>query len=190
MPSATSPLDLERLFKLRLVVARFGELDLARWWNTTGQLGRLGAAALRRGFPRTHHFAQARAVFAVAAQRCTEIFDVPGCVTLWRLPQPIEEQIENRWETWLDNAPEWNAFFERIAAIQGTDLAALLKELDLASDTELQAGARLRRSAERRAVPLPGTFDATDEHLTLLALGFSRGEPGALAVPYARRSDE
>ncbi len=54
-------IDLDRLLKLRLVVARFGEMDLAKWWNTKGQLGRLGAAALRRGFPRTHHFAQHRA---------------------------------------------------------------------------------------------------------------------------------
>ena len=51
-------IDLDRLLKLRLVVARFGEMDLAKWWNTMGQLGRLGAAALRtfsihvRGAPR------------------------------------------------------------------------------------------------------------------------------------------
>ena len=63
-------IDLDRLLKLRLVIVRFGEMDLARWWNTKGQLGKLGAAALRRGFPRTHYFAQARSVFAVAAHRC------------------------------------------------------------------------------------------------------------------------
>lgn len=79
--------DLDRLLKLRLVVARFGEMDGARWWNTKGQLGRFGAAALRRGFPRTHRFAQARAVFAVAAHRCAEVFDPPGGVTLWRMPE-------------------------------------------------------------------------------------------------------
>ena len=65
----SSAIDLDHLLKLRLVVARFGEMDGARWWNTKGQLGRLGAAALRHGFPRTHRFAQARAVFAVAALR-------------------------------------------------------------------------------------------------------------------------
>ena len=36
-------IDLDRLLKLRLVVARFGEMDLATWWNTKGQLGRLGS---------------------------------------------------------------------------------------------------------------------------------------------------
>jgi hypothetical protein len=30
-------------------------------------------------------------------------------------------------------------------------------------------------------------FSGTDDDVSLLALGFARGEPGALAVPYARR---
>jgi len=66
-------LDFDGLLKLRLIVARFGEMDLARWWNTRGRLDRLGFSALRRGFPRTHYFAQARSVFAVAAHRCRAI---------------------------------------------------------------------------------------------------------------------
>ena len=107
-------IDLDRLLKLRLVVARFGEMDIAKWWNTKGQLGRLGAAALRRGFPRTHHFAQARSVFAVAAHRCAEVFDPPGSVTLWRLPESIEEEFDARWEHWLDNAHDWTPFFQRL----------------------------------------------------------------------------
>ena len=32
------PLNFDRLLKLRLVVARVGEMDLARWWNTNGLL--------------------------------------------------------------------------------------------------------------------------------------------------------
>lgn len=63
-----SKIDLDRLLKLRLTVARYGEMDLARWWNTK-QLGPNGAKVLRRGFPRTYHFAQARASFAVAVHR-------------------------------------------------------------------------------------------------------------------------
>src|SRR5438876_12205458 len=105
-------IDLDRLLKLRLVVARVGEMDLAKWWNTKGQLGRLGAAALRRGFPRTYHFAQARSVFAVAAHRCAEVFDPPGCVTLWRLPEEIGEEFDTRWEHWLDHAAEWQSVFQ------------------------------------------------------------------------------
>lgn len=179
--------DLERLLKLRVVVARFGEMDGARWWNTKGQLGRLGAAALRRGFPRTHRFAQARSVFAVAAHRCTEVFEPPGCVTLWHLPEAVEEAFDARWEHWLDNAGEWTEFFEKLESLPGTELTELLRSFELVEERDLEAYGRLRRSAEGRAVPLPGVFAGTDADVALLALGFARGEAGALAVPYARR---
>ena len=182
-------IDLDRLLKLRLLVARFGEMDLARWWNTKGQLGRLGAAALRRGFPRTHRFAQARSVFAVAAHRCAEVFEPPGCVTLWRLPEAVEEEFDARWEHWLDNAHDWTSFFEKLESLQGNNLTAILRTFEMVSDQDLEGYAKLRRSAEGRAVPLPGLFSGTDSDVALLALGFARGEPNALAVPYARRSD-
>ncbi|MBL8528757.1 MAG: BrxE family protein [Burkholderiales bacterium] len=182
-------LDIDLLLKLRLVVARFGEMDLAKWWNTKGQLGRLGTSALRRGFPRTHRFAQARSVFAVAAHRCAEIFDPPGCVTLWRLPEAIEEEFDARWEHWLDNATDWSLFFEKLEGMQGNDLAAILRAFEIVSDRDLDAYAKLRRSAEGRAVPLPGTFSGNDADVALLAFGFARGEPGALAVPYVRRGN-
>lgn len=179
-------INLDQLFQLRLIVARFGEMDLARWWNTSGQLGRLGALALCRGFPRTHPFAQARSVFAVAAHRCTEVFDPPGSVTLWRLPDAIEEEFEGRWEQWLGNAAEWTAFFEKLKSLSGTDLASILRSFAVVTDRNVEIFGHLRRSAEGRAVPLPGLFSCTDDDVALLALGFARGELNALAVPYAR----
>jgi hypothetical protein len=182
-------IDLDRLLKLRLLVARFGEMDLAKWWNTKGQLGPLGAAALRRGFPRTHRFAQARSVFAVAAHRCAEVFDPPGCVTLWRLPESIEEEFDARWQDWLDGAADWAPFFEKLEELQGNDLTTVLRTFELVSERDLEAFGKLRRSAEGRAVPLSGLFSGNDSDIALLALGFGRGEPSALAVPYARRAD-
>jgi hypothetical protein len=187
MTQAKVAIDLNRLLKLRFVVARFGEMDLAKWWNTKGQLGRLGSTALRRGFPRTHYFAQARSVFAVAAHRCAEVFDPPGCVTLWRLPEAVEEEFDARWEHWLDHTSEWQPFFQKIESIDGSDLIATLRTFDLVTDRDVEALSRLRRSAEGRALPLSGTFSETDDDVTLLALGFVRGETGALVVPYARR---
>lgn len=181
------PIDLDRLLKLRLVVARFGEMDLAKWWNTKGQLGRLGAAALRRGFPRTHRFAQARSVFAVAAHRCSELFDPPGSVTLWRLTEATEEEFDARWEHWLDHAGEWTPFFEKLEALQGSDLLSVLRSFDLIGERQVEAYTKLGRSAEGRAVALPAVFSGTDHDVSLLALGFARGETGAPAVPYARR---
>ena len=181
--------DFDRLLRLRVLVARFGEMDLARWWNTKGQLGRLGAAALRRGFPRTHWFAQARSVFAVAAHRCAEVFDPPACVTLWRLPESIEEEFDARWELWLDNPADWLPFFQQVEELKGSDLTQILRSFDVVDERDLEAYARLRRSAEGRAVPISEPFSGKDSDVALLALGFARGEPSALAVPYARRAD-
>jgi hypothetical protein len=180
-------IDLDRLLKLRLVVARFGEMDLAKWWNTKGQLGRLGVAALRRGFPRTHYFAQARSVFAVAAQRCSEVFEPPESVTLWRLPESVEEEFDVRWEHWLDHATEWTPFFQKLETLQGLDLIAALRQFGLAAEGDVDGFRNLHRSAEGRAVPLPNTFSETDADVALLALGFGKGEVGSLAVPYARK---
>jgi len=184
----SSAIDLDRLLKLRLAVARFGEMDMAKWWNSNGQLGKYGAMTLGRGFPRTHYFAQARSVFAVAAHRCVEVFDAAGCATLWRLPEVIEEEFDARWETWLDDAGSWVPFFQELEGLQGADLVSHLQALKLVGDRELEVLSRLRRSAEGRAVPLPGVLEA-DADVTLLALGFSRGESAALAVPYIRRAD-
>jgi hypothetical protein len=59
--AASEPdLDLEWLLKVRTVVARIGEMNLARWWNSNGQLGsqggvgpapRIAANALLRAGP-------------------------------------------------------------------------------------------------------------------------------------------
>ncbi len=189
---ASSPelLDLERLLKLRLVVARVGEKDNARWWNTDRMLGPLGASALKRGFPRTHRFAQARAVFTVAAHRCRETYDPPSAVTLWKLPVVLEDQFAARWPDWLDQAEHRDYFFGPLEAVKGTDLLGTLRRFDLISPAEEGQAGRLRRSAENRAVLIPGGPTVDDTLLTLLAAGFHRGEPGSLTVPYAKMEDQ
>lgn len=161
-------------------------MDLANWWNTRGQLSRLGTAAVRRGFPRTHFFAQARSVFAVAGFRCREVFDPPQSVTLWQLPEPLEEAFDARWEHWLDQADNWRRFFQELATMKDTNLSAVLKSFNLVTDEDIERLSHLRRSAEGRAVLLPIPFTSTNSDIASLALGFSRAEPGALAVPYAR----
>ena len=179
-------IDFDRLLKLRLVVARVGEMDLAKWWNTRGQLGRLGSAAVRRGFPRTHYFAQARSVFSVAGFRCRDVFDPPQSVTLWHLPEAVEEEFETHWERWLDHADQWEPFFLELEALKETELKSVLQSFNLITDEDAELFSRLRRSAEGRAVPIPAPFTTTNRDVASLALGFARGEPGALAVPYAR----
>ena len=181
----TNPLDLDRLLRLRLVVARVGEMDNARWWNTKGQLGRLGASILRRGFPRTHVFAQARSVFAVAAHRCAEVFNPPRSMTLWMLPASVEDAFDARWPQWLDEAESWQPFFKRLAELQTVDLMGTFESWGLADTESLAESQRLKRSAGAPALLVPSTGGLNDALVTQLALGFSRGEPGSPVIPYA-----
>lgn len=175
------------LLRLRLVVARYGEMDMARWWNTRDQLGVFGAAALKRGFPRTHHFAQARSVFTVASERCRQVFNPAGCVTLWRLTDDIEGGFEADWEHWLDRADEWSPFFESIRSLSmDADLATTLRRLNLAGDDDLEALKELKPGSGSRSIQLASPFSGSQRDVRLLALAFSRGEPGSLVVPYAR----
>jgi hypothetical protein len=185
----TEPFDAGHVLKLRVVVARIGEMDRAGWWNTRGQLGPLGVLAVSRGLPRTHHFAQARAVFAVAAHRCAEVFDHPASWTLWRLPRGIEDAFGARWEHWVDEASTWAPFFVRVAELEGTDVAAALHDLGLVDEGDLEAAAKLRTSAEGRAVALPDRFSGTRRDIALLALGLSLGGQSSPAVPCALAED-
>ena len=161
-------------------------MDAAKWWNTQGMLGRRGAVVLKRGFPSTHYFSQARIVFEVARSRCHEIFDPPGCMTLWSLPADIEGQFQDHWQGWLDEIEKWAPVFQQLAAQSGTDLLQSLGEFDLISQLQLDTVAKLRRSAENRAVPISGTFRPHDSIIALLAAGFARGRTSNPAIPYAR----
>jgi hypothetical protein len=182
-------IDLDRLLKLRLIVARHGEMDRAGWWNTNGMLGRHGAIALSRGLPKTHRFAQARVVFSVARSRCDELFNAPGSVTLWRLPAEIEDRFDEHWQFWLNDGDTWATFFDQLATPEETDLLSALRQRDLLSGAQVETVQGLRRSAEARAVPLLGERVLDDDLVALLAGGFSRGERGAPAVPYTRLAD-
>ena len=62
----------------------------------------------------------------------------------------------------------------------------ILSAFDLLDEADTEAASKLRRSAESRAVQLPGAHVPCDESVAMLAAGFSRGEPRKLAVPYAR----
>lgn len=182
-------LDLEWLLKVRTVIARIGEMDLARWWNTNGQLGPQGASVLRRGFPRTHYFAQTRSVCMVAAARCAQIFDLPGAVTLWRLTDTIEERLDVVWEGGLDDARSWRPFFERVAGLKSTDVALALREFELVTDEEVGAKFGTKKSPDGRSIELSAGFDGGRKTVAMLALAFGAGSPGNLVVPYARRAD-
>lgn len=177
-------LDLDTLLRLRLVIARLGEMDGAGWWNTRGVLSANGAFVFRRTFPQTHAFAQARVAFAVARSRCQEVFAPPNCATLWHLPAEIEDQFEDRWQDWLDQAETWQPFFDNLTAIKDGEVIAALQQFDLIGAAEVTAVQRLTISTEGRSVLLPPSPAVDDGGVRLLAAAFSLAKPGKLVIPY------
>lgn len=177
---------LKNLFQLRLLVARYGEMDCAKWWNTQGMLGNFGNMLFKRGFPRSHLFAQARIVFAVARDRCNKVFHQPNSTTLWNMPAQIEFQLAIQWSGWLDDAEGWASVFKKVESLKVGELLATMQDMELASPSHAAAAANLRRSAEGRAVPVGAVERLHDDAVTMLAAAFSRGQAGQLAVPYAR----
>lgn len=107
-------------------------------------------------------------------------------MTLWHLPAALENQFEARWQYWLDEVDTWRPFFQDLAIWQEDDLLTALMHFALVSPAQREVVGTLRRAAEGCAVPLPGVHQPNDEVLTLLAVGFARGEPGSPAIPYAR----
>ena len=187
MKARITNIDFTRLFKLRLIVARHGEMDNARWWNTNKMLGNMGSAALKRGFPSTYHFAQARAVFEVAAARSREVFVNPvGSVTLWDLSAQVEDEFEDIYHGWLDDRDTWATFFEIVKTLPGTDLLSSLEQCALINHSTTETVRSLRRSNENRSVALPGERQLNDDLITLLAAAFALSEPDAPAIPYAK----
>ena len=135
----SNDVDLDRLLKLRLIVARHGEMDGMRWWNTDGVLSRKGRLLMSRGFPKTHYFAQARLVFEVARSRSAERFTaVPGCITLWSLPAMVEDEFDAKWANWLDDGESWAEFFDGLQVQDGDLLTALGAHDLLPSDHNAQ----------------------------------------------------
>jgi hypothetical protein len=179
-------IDFAHLLRVRLFVARFGEMDLSQWWNTRGVLGQMGEKAISRGFPKTHFFAQARVVFTVAAERCRDIFDPPQAVTLWNLNAEIEDRFDSEWSRWIGQSSDWVSFFAELSTVRSDDLLEEAKRLRIADDSLILEARQLRRTAENRAVPIPIQAGLNTHAITLLALGFFRGEPGSPAIPYMK----
>jgi hypothetical protein len=177
-------LDYDWLLKLRVTVARCGEMDLSRWWNTSKQLGPSGISVLKRGFPRTHHFAQARSVMAVASHRCEQLLSQNNAITLWCLPEAMEDRFESLWETWLARHMDWRPYFEAVAAIRTGDVIAATTDLGLVTKDDIKALRALKAAPDGRGLKVGKSFAGERRQIALLALGFSVGRANEPVVPY------
>lgn len=179
----------KKIAALRMAVARQGEMDRAKWWNTKGLLSRVGELAISRGFPKSHVFARCRAAFAVASSRSDEVFNPPDSYTLWRLPVEIEDQLEDAWAGWLESPDEWKDLLERIDAAAGNDLVSVLTSLELASEQSADRAKGLRRADDLKSVPIKLNGETVIQAIELLAAAHNCSEPGKLAVPFIRQED-
>lgn len=181
--------DTETIVKLRIVIARCGEMDRFKWWNTKGMLSSIGEMAISRGFPKTHVFARCRAVFAVAAARSDEVFNPPDSFTLWRLPVEIEDRIEDAWANWLENPDPWKAFLGEVDEASSKSTQAVLTGLGLVSPEVAEKASKLRRADDMRSVPIKVGMESISEAIVLLAAAHNSSEPGKLAVPFIREEE-
>lgn len=178
-------IDLERLFRLRAAVGRFGEMDGAGWWNTQGVLGARGGAVYKRGLPETHFLARVRVVTAVAAERSRTIYPATGAATLWSLPPALERSLSFQERSWATNGArdDWTDFAAALQAPSG-DLTAWLSELGLVDEAVVAKAAGLEPDPGGKGVLIPGPV--TNEAIQLLALGHARGGARNLLVPFIR----
>jgi hypothetical protein len=178
-------IDLERLFRLRAAVGRFGEMDAAGWWNTRELLGGRGAAVYKRGLPETHFLARVRVVTAVAAERSRTIYPATGVATLWSLPPALERSLSFQERSWAMNGSR-DAWADFAAAVQSPsgDLPAWLSELGLVDEGVVEKASRIEPDPGGKGVPVPGPV--TNEAIQLLALGHGRGGAKNLLVPFIR----
>jgi len=167
-----------------MAVGRCGEMDRSQWWNTRGMLSSLGKLAVERGLPKTHLFARARAVFAVASHRCDEVYNPANSYTLWRLPAEIEDQAENAYADIVNNLNEWDLFIEKVNASSSLPLLEALLSLELISTDVAEQATRLRRSNDLRSVSIANVESIDSSTVAVMAAAFSRSERGKLAVPY------
>ena len=127
----------------------------------------------------------------MARQRCSEVLDLPSRVTLWRMTDGIEDAFEARWEDWLDAAPDWRPFFEAVARISSPDVNSALRGMGLVDEDDFAVLEDSEGRGRRTRCPGPGpVLGRAPRAAALLALGFAKGAPSTLVVPYARQADD
>ena len=114
------------------------------------------------------------------------MYNPPDGVTLWDLPAEVENAFDERWPVWLETQSSWQEFFGSLESMPGEDLLRAFEGICPLPATALDAAKRMKRAADQKAVPLGEVAAVTDDLVSQLAAGFSKGEPGRVAVPFAK----
>lgn len=182
LTQAASP--LEYLLRARLWVARLGEGDVLKWWQTEAVLGPDGAFVGPRVLPKTHAVGRARLAFAAARYACDERYPHPGATHLFRLDASTEDQFEGFLHATLDDSRYWEEILGRLEAL-GPDCepGQALAEAGLVDEDLLSAVSSLDLGPDSRSLGLQRA-PQSESDLALLTAGFARGRTGRLVVPY------
>ena len=178
-----SKVNPEQLFKSRIIIGRYGEMDIARWWNTSGILSSLGSKVASRGLPRTEFYGRARVLFAVAAQRTRQYFSPPEAFTLWSLPPSVENALDEAMIRWAHEGRSWPVVEEALAGLKLGGIEQALQSADVAPDHISGLVPKLKAGPEGKSILLPQSSKIMDETVALLAAAFSRSRPESLLLP-------
>jgi len=174
---------LHKLLEACLVVARLGESDMHGWWATDGLLGADGAFVGPRVLPKTHPTARARIVFAVASYACMERHPDKSARSIFRLGAVTMDRLDAVLVDKLGDFDWWESWMTRLQAVnKATPFGEVLTGLEIVTSADLGKVAKAALGPDGRSLLLPSPRDAAGA-IRLLAAGFSRSQPGQLAVP-------
>ncbi len=177
--------DLDRLLKLRLVVARYGEMDRAAGGTRTGCSGATERSPSSAG-SRAPTDSPRRASSSLSPALAARSSSTPPLGHAWRLPAEVEDQFDDRWQAWLGEPDSWNPFFDELATAEPADLPLRARGTrpDLAGTYRGRRGTppicrRPRGSAHRRTRAQRRPHHASRGRLR-------QGRARAPAIPYAK----
>jgi hypothetical protein len=176
-------LNPEVIFTCRLIVGRYGEMDIARWWNVSGILSPLGCKVVSRGLPRTEFYGRARALFAIAAHRTRVFFSPPNSYTLWSLPPLDENALDDAMIRWAHEGRTWPEIDALLLQLRPGGLEPALRQANLLSESVAAQLSRMKTGPEGKSIRLSETEEITDETVKLLACAFLRSSPELLLLP-------
>jgi hypothetical protein len=175
--------DMERLFDLRRMIARLGESDWMRWWNSNA-LTDAGRYAMPRLFSRTAELSAAHVAIATARVRHDAAVPREPLVHLFNL----SEAFEGAFERWLIGRKAEGLAIEplpRPTADQKQSSASALSALGIQTAPHPPVGGNTVALGRVAADSLQNARERV-QLAERLAAAYAASEPGRLVVPYFR----
>ncbi len=172
---AEADLQLARLVRAMLLVARLGEADRRGWWATRS-FGAAGRVVLKQRLPRTWRMAAVELDIGAARNRHDEVIERSNAVHLFSDSWPVRRWT-SAWVAEQKTTDPADEFFEELETISAEDISTRLAGPDLGvsiTGDAVRLGAVDRASFDSAASLLPS--------VELLAAAYA--EMDVFTVPY------